>query len=60
MFGEFPALGDLAVFGFEGAGDTNRYSGQSDGLRLVAAGLPAGGNQDVGVKDDAHGKIVFG
>ena len=60
MFGEFLSLGDVAVFGFERAGDTKGQAGEGDDLGLVASRLPAGGDEDVGVEDDAHGKIVFG
>ena len=60
MFGEFLSLGDVAVFGFERVGDTKGQAGQGDDLGLVASRLPAGGDEDVSVEDDAHGKIVFG
>lgn len=63
VFGEFLALGDIAVFGFEGLGDGDfelAGEGLGDDLRLVAAGLPAGGDQDIRVEDNAHGKIVGG
>ena len=63
VFRELGARGDVAVLGFErgGEGDLEgARGGEFDHARLVAAGLPAGGDEDIGVEDDAHGRIGSG
>ena len=60
VFRELLPPGHVAVFGFERVGDTKGQAGEGYDLGLVASRLPAGGDEDIGVKDDAHGKIVFG
>lgn len=61
MFSELLASGDVAVFGGEGG----RYAecaarSEGDDLGFVAGGRPTGGDEDIGIENDAHGKIGFG
>jgi hypothetical protein len=61
MLDEFLALGNLDVFRNERIRNTDdEFVGERDDLRLIPAGLPAGGDKDVRVEDDAHGKIGVG
>lgn len=63
VFGELFSLSDVAVLGFEGVREADGelpFGGQGDDLRFVPARRPAGGDEDIRVEDDAHGKIGNG
>ncbi len=60
VFRELLPPGHVAVFGFERVRNTNGQARQSHDSRLVPAGLPAGRDKDIGIEDNAHGKIEIG